>query len=89
MVERTKVECEFCKRLISISNISKHIEKHLHKPEAFLKKSYSLNHEGLDCQFCGKTCKNRNSLCNHERVCKLNPERMEIKNLFTSDYQPS
>ena len=27
------------------------------------------------CKFCGKTCKNANSLRNHERLCKLNPER--------------
>lgn len=36
---------------------------------------YKLNHDGLLCQFCGKECKNRNSLCNHERLCKLNPNR--------------
>ncbi len=27
------------------------------------------------CKFCGKECKNHNSLINHERLCKLNPER--------------
>ena len=26
------------------------------------------------CKFCGKLCKNANSLRNHERLCKLNPE---------------
>ena len=25
------------------------------------------------CRFCGKPCKNANSLRNHERLCKLNP----------------
>ena len=25
------------------------------------------------CQFCGKECKNPNSLRNHERLCKANP----------------
>lgn len=29
------------------------------------------------CKFCGKHCKNGNSLRNHERLCKLNPERQE------------
>lgn len=29
----------------------------------------------LKCKFCGKICKNGNSLRNHERLCKLNPER--------------
>ena len=27
------------------------------------------------CKFCGKICKNINSLKNHERLCKLNPNR--------------
>ena len=27
------------------------------------------------CQYCGKECKNSNSLKNHERLCKLNPNR--------------
>lgn len=27
----------------------------------------------LICKFCGKTCKNGNSLRNHERLCKENP----------------
>lgn len=26
------------------------------------------------CRFCGKKCKNPNSLRNHERLCKLNPD---------------
>lgn len=34
---------------------------------------------GGKCQFCGKECKNRNSLRNHERVCKLNPNRQAIE----------
>lgn len=38
---------------------------------------YRLNHDGLTCQFCGKECKNRNSLCNHERLCKKNPDRQD------------
>ena len=29
----------------------------------------------LYCKFCNKVCKNNNSLRNHERLCKLNPER--------------
>ena len=27
------------------------------------------------CKFCGKECKNSNSLRNHERLCKSNPNR--------------
>lgn len=28
-----------------------------------------------NCKFCGKECKNENSLRNHERLCHSNPER--------------
>lgn len=33
--------------------------------------------ENYICKFCGKECKNPNSLRNHERLCKLNPNRDE------------
>lgn len=31
----------------------------------------------LVCKYCGKECKNSNSLNNHERLCKYNPNRQE------------
>ena len=31
--------------------------------------------EELQCKFCGKSCKNPNSLRNHERLCPKNPDR--------------
>lgn len=34
--------------------------------------------ETLNCRFCGKECKNKNSLRNHERLCKLNPNRCNV-----------
>lgn len=33
--------------------------------------------ESYICKFCGKVCKNANSLRNHERLCKANPEHQE------------
>lgn len=30
------------------------------------------------CRFCGRECKNANSLRNHERLCKENPNRQEM-----------
>lgn len=36
--------------------------------------------ENYICKFCGKICKNANSLRNHERLCKENPNR-DIKSL--------
>lgn len=29
------------------------------------------------CKYCGKECKNNNSLHNHERLCKQNPNHQE------------
>lgn len=29
----------------------------------------------MNCKFCEKQCKNKNSLINHQRLCKLNPDR--------------
>lgn len=33
----------------------------------------------MNCKFCNKECKNQNSLRNHERLCKLNPNHQIIK----------
>ena len=32
----------------------------------------------MQCKFCGKDCKNDNSLRNHERLCKFNPNKQTI-----------
>ena len=77
-MQRTKVKCELCGQEISKSNLSKHLRRHQQHPESFKDESYKLTHDGLDCQFCGKTCKNRNSLCNHERLCKENPNKQLV-----------
>lgn len=34
------------------------------------------------CRFCGRECKNDNSLRNHERLCKENPNRQILKSNF-------
>ena len=73
-MQRTKVECKYCGKEISLSNINRHEESCKVKPIKQTK-SYALTHDGLVCQFCGKVCKNRNSLCNHERMCSLNPDK--------------
>lgn len=75
---RTKVICPDCGVEISKSNFTKHQRRHIQHPETFKATTYALTHEGLSCQFCGRECKNRNSLCNHERQCKSNPNRQEV-----------
>lgn len=73
-MKRNVVKCTHCGREISKSNLAKH-ERACSTKNVEVKTSYKLSHEGLTCQFCGKECKNRNSLCNHERLCKMNPNR--------------
>ena len=34
------------------------------------------------CKFCNKQCKNANSHRNHERLCKMNPNKQYIKSGF-------
>ena len=36
----------------------------------------------LICKYCGKECKNDNSLRNHERLCHSNPNRQILKSNF-------
>lgn len=87
-MKRTKIICPDCGQEISKSNFSKHERRHKNHPETFkVKQSFKLIHEGLDCQFCGKTCKNRNSLCNHERLCKDNPDKQITAGGFTQHNQ--
>lgn len=69
-MKRNFVKCAHCGREISKSNLTKHERS---CSGITNKVSYKLNHDGLVCQFCGKELKNRNSLCNHERMCKQNP----------------
>ena len=69
------IKCKYCGNYQRPCNYQRHINRHINNPDSFKSYSYKLNHEGLVCQFCNKECKNRNSLCNHERLCKLNPNR--------------
>lgn len=39
------------------------------------------------CQYCKKEFKNASGLRNHERSCKLNPDRVNIKSPSVNDYQ--
>lgn len=70
-MKQVKKICPICGREISANNFKRHTDVCDGQKEHIPK--YRLNHSGLICQFCGKECKNRNSLCNHERMCKKNP----------------
>ena len=72
------VKCEICGREISKSNITKHLKTH--ENGNFNKKSLQthLDHDDLFCKYCGKECKNRNSLIQHEIRCKENPDKINV-----------
>ena len=35
-----------------------------------------------NCKYCGKECKNKNSLIQHEIRCKLNPDKIDTSNCW-------
>ena len=69
------VVCPHCGQEISKSNFTKHLRRHENHPETFNKNTIHVNHDGLNCQYCGKLCKSKNSLAQHEIRCSQNPNR--------------
>jgi hypothetical protein len=76
-MKRTCIECEKCSLKISKSNYKKHINKCNGELNYWSKRKLNLIFvdNGIECNFCKKTSKNPNSKRNHERLCKLNPNR--------------
>ena len=68
----TKVICQYCGRKISKTNIRKHETSCVKRASL---PNYFPADGSLNCIFCGKTCKNKNSLVNHSRLCRANPQR--------------
>jgi hypothetical protein len=79
--EHKKTACPICGKLFDVANIKKH-ETSCGKPKK--ESTYRVTHEGLNCIFCGKLCKHKNSLAQHELRCKENPERKSFNCL--ADY---
>lgn len=73
MANTKKVICEICGKEITKNNIEKHLQSHENTDSKAY--HYHVTHEGLNCQFCGKLCKNKNSLAQHELRCKMNLNR--------------
>lgn len=76
--------CPMCHHEIGINNYTRHCKvcDGTYNPS---KKAitYRVDHDGLNCKFCNKLCKNSNSLTQHELRCSKNPKK--LKNTFT-DY---
>lgn len=77
MYQRHEV-CPLCGLSTTPSDMIRH--KRSHENGNFEKRPkvrYKLDHDDLNCKFCGKECKNRNALIQHEIRCKDNPEKLE------------
>lgn len=79
-----KIVCEVCGREISASNLNNHLKIHINpspstaRNQRHAKRVLCIDyHESLNCKFCDRLCKNKNSLYQHERLCKLNPDKQE------------
>lgn len=84
--------CKFCgKEFENYHKLGGHVIRCLDNPnyEKNLKncnnlnKNNRVNHNDFKdkiinkpCQYCGKICKTQNSLTNHERLCKHNPDKV-------------
>lgn len=77
--EHKKVPCTKCGKFFDVANIKRH-ENSCGKSSNSV---YHVTHEGLQCIFCGKLCKNKNSLAQHEVRCSKNPERKNFDSLIT------
>ncbi len=78
-MSRIQEACPLCGRLISKSNLSRHIQSHENGNfDKYAKKSYHLDHIDLICKFCKKEFKTKNSLVQHEIRCPKNINRINV-----------
>lgn len=77
---RTKIKCELCGREISKQNYSRHLKRHENGNFDKINSQTHLDHDDLFCKYCGKECKNKNSLVQHEIRCRENPNRIKCGN---------
>jgi hypothetical protein len=73
--------CNICNKLISNCNLKKHLLSHENNPR-YHNGHQSVKHDGLNCIYCNKLCKNKNSLAQHECRCSKNPNKYLIPNNF-------
>lgn len=79
------IECKYCKQLISANNISKHINSHENGNfDKYQKHKENFENISLNCRYCNKLCKNRNSLAQHEIRCNNNPNKIDMSKCFNN-----
>ena len=74
-LSRPRIACPNCGRGITKACYDRHVSVCLKNQSQIQRESYKLDHDGLNCKFCGKLCKSTNSLIQHEIRCKDNPRR--------------
>lgn len=74
--------CPHCNKKFTPSGLAVHVSRCRKNPNRTptayeLKQEAKRIHEAApgNCSYCGKYCHNQNSLRNHERLCKMNPDR--------------
>ena len=79
-------ECPHCHRMLTSSGYATHVNRCKQNPCKSLtqcqieyEQRKSFQNTPGNCRHCNKYCKNQNSLRNHERLCKQNPERQFTK----------
>jgi len=80
---KKKTVCSKCGLEISNNNYNKHFKS----CDGNIKIRYKLDHTDLNCKFCGKECKNKNSLINHELWCDLNPNHRSKDIFYTESFK--
>lgn len=76
LAKSIKVKCPICSQNITPNNLNKHLVSHENKQKRVVKQK--VTHDGLNCIYCGKECKNKNSLAQHECRCDKNPNKIFI-----------
>lgn len=74
-------KCEICGKEIRNCNLERHLLSHQNNPEYHnnLQTRQSIDHDDLYCKYCGKLCKNKNSLAQHECRCSKNPSKINTE----------
>ena len=72
--------CEICGKIMCLSNLPQHRLAHENKTFDAAKNRQSVQHDGLNCIYCGKECKNKNSLAQHECRCNKNRKKYNTAN---------
>ncbi len=73
--------CCLCRNIITSNNLSIHYDSKQCKTGKLFSSYKTDDYTGVDCRYCGKTCKSNNSRAQHELRCDLNPNHLSLQYL--------